>query len=396
MKQRNKIAFLQWAQPSLLSLALAAGVAHAAPGDLDTSFAGKGWTTSEIGTLKDAKNVANDTVIIPSSGGKILTVGSDNNGNNDDLSISRFNANGSLDTTFDGDGKILLSLGNGAETGYSIIVQADGKFVVAGLAAITRAGGSQDTDVLLARYNADGTPDVTFGTNGIVTTNFSGDDVARDVIQQADNKLVITGSAVYSNSDIIVARYNTDGTLDTTFDTDGKANIGVLAGDDLGYSIVQQTDTKLAITGTAFNGLDTDMAVVRLNNNGSLDTSFDSDGKLTKATGSVVLNPSAAVTISQASPANITWSAHGLAANTLVKFTTTGTLPAGLSVGTDYYVKTVVSATQFTVSSTQGGTAINTTSAGTGVHTGTATVTSGADDQGFDHPANGWQACHCR
>lgn len=80
----------------------------------------------------------------------------------------------------------------------------------------------------------------------------------------------------------------------------------------------------------------------------------------------------ATVTISNASPGVVTWNAHGLVVNRSVIFTTTGALPTGLTAGTVYYVKTVPDANTFTVAATPGGAAINTSSAGTGVHTATA------------------------
>jgi hypothetical protein len=80
---------------------------------------------------------------------------------------------------------------------------------------------------------------------------------------------------------------------------------------------------------------------------------------------------STTVTISVASPGVVTWTAHGLAANTPVIFTTTGALPTGLTAGTTYYVKTVLDADTFTVSATAGGTVINTSSSQSGLHTAT-------------------------
>lgn len=77
----------------------------------------------------------------------------------------------------------------------------------------------------------------------------------------------------------------------------------------------------------------------------------------------------ATVTITNASPAVVSWTAHGLAENAAVVFTTSGSLPTGLTAGTTYYVKTVLTADTFTVSATPGGTVINTSGAGSGVHT---------------------------
>lgn len=77
----------------------------------------------------------------------------------------------------------------------------------------------------------------------------------------------------------------------------------------------------------------------------------------------------ATVTITNASPAVVSWTAHGLAENAAVVFTTSGSLPTGLTAGTTYYVKTVLTADTFTVSATPGGTVIDTSGAGSGTHT---------------------------
>lgn len=100
-------------------------------------------------------------------------------------------------------------------------------------------------------------------------------------------------------------------------------------------------------------------------------TDYNYPFRIVLPTASAPVPKSAAVTISQATPGVVTWTGHGLAANTPVVFTTTGTLPTGLAAGTTYYVKTVLSTDTFSVSATPGGTAIDTTGAGSGTHTGT-------------------------
>jgi uncharacterized delta-60 repeat protein len=182
------------------------------------------------------------------------------NGSNDDVALVRYNADGSLDTGFDGDGKVTTAIGTGYDEGYSVIQQADGKLVVAG----TSYNGSNN-DFALVRYNADGALDTGFDGDGKVTTAIGGgDDVGYSVIQQADGKLVVAGySHNGSDSDVALVRYNADGSLDTGFDGDGKVTTAIGAGDDYGRSVIQQADGKLVVAGHSSNGNNYDVALVR-------------------------------------------------------------------------------------------------------------------------------------
>jgi len=88
-----------------------------------------------------------------------------------------------------------------------------------------------------------------------------------------------------SNFDFALVRYNTDGTLDTSFDSDGKVTTAIGSGNDVAYSVAIQSDGKIVAAGYSDNGSNDDFALVRYNTDGSLDTSFDSDGKVTTAIG---------------------------------------------------------------------------------------------------------------
>ncbi len=89
-----------------------------------------------------------------------------------------------------------------------------------------------------------------------------------------------------SNNDFALVRYNTDGSLDTTFDSDGKVTTAIGSGSDYAYSVAIQSDGKIVAAGYSDNGSNDDFALVRYNTDGSLDTTFDSDGKVTTAIGS--------------------------------------------------------------------------------------------------------------
>jgi uncharacterized delta-60 repeat protein len=204
---------------------------------------------------------------------------------------------GTLDTTFDGDG---IARTSGFDS-YSVKIQSDGKIV---------AGGESTTaglDFAVARYNTDGSLDSSFGTGGLVTTPIgTNEDRARSLQVQPDGKIVLAGYSLSANRDFAVVRYNTNGTLDTTFDGDGKAVIPIGASDDFAYSVARQSDGKLVIAGGAYvgPGINYDFGIVRLNTDGSLDTTFDGDGKAITPIGtgeeqgfSVVVQPDARIIV---------------------------------------------------------------------------------------------------
>lgn len=203
-----------------------------------------------------------------------------------DFKIVRYNRNGSLDTTF-GDGGIVTTTfpGDGSYAN-AVVVQADGKILAAGTDFVDfNPGDISDTDFALARYNSDGTPDVTFGNGGQVTTDFFGlEDDAFSVLIQSDGKIVAVGSADDPAKfyDFAVARYLSDGTIDTTFGVGGKATTDFRGGGfDRARSAALQSDGSIVAAGFAISvsGASQNFAVARYTSSGVLDTSFSGDGK---------------------------------------------------------------------------------------------------------------------
>lgn len=243
-----------------------------ASGTLDTTFDSDGKVITRVGTNNDVANA-----MVFQSDNKILLAGYSFVGSNEDFSLARYNADGSLDTSFDTDGKVTTVIGSNADVIRSIAVQIDGKIVVVG----HTYDGSQ-FDFALARYNSDGSLDTTFNTSGKVTTPIgSANNSAFAMAIQSDGKIVAAGFANNgSNDDFALARYNSDGSLDTSFDTDGKVTTAMGPGNDAIRSIVIQSDGKILAVGNGSNGTNFDFAIARYNANGSLDTSFDTDGKL--------------------------------------------------------------------------------------------------------------------
>ena len=218
--------------------------------------------------------------------GKVVVAGS-SYGNG--FVLARYNTDGSLDTSFGDDGRVRTSFGPGSAEAYGIAIQADGKIV---------AAGRFDWDFALARYNADGSLDTSFGSGGKVITDFaSNQDGAWGMTLQPDGKIVAVGYAYKSDGtyDIAVARYHASGALDTTFNKTGKVltDLGArrAARDEWANDVVIQPDGKVVVVGNSYpvavysGGFtfptgDAAFAVVRYNANGSLDTTFNKTGKV--------------------------------------------------------------------------------------------------------------------
>ncbi|MBD2022534.1 DUF4347 domain-containing protein [Leptolyngbya sp. FACHB-36] len=251
-----------------------------ANGTIDTSFGNSGKVTVDFSGNEDSSNA-----LAIQSDGKIVVAGyATSSGTGSDFALVRFNANGTLDTSFDTDGKVTTSIGN-VEFITSIALQSDGKIVVMGSAYST------NFDFALARYNTNGSLDTSFGTGGTVLTDFNNSyNVSHDVVLQSDGKIVATGITSNSNGtsfDFALARYNTNGSLDTSFGSSGQVTTDFSGYIDGGLSIVIQSDGKLVVSGFAESITeDGDFALARYNTNGSLDTSFGSNGKTTTDFGS--------------------------------------------------------------------------------------------------------------
>ena len=191
-------------------------------------------------------------------------------------------AGGLFDTTFDVDGKAFLVPPLFTNfTGSAAAMQADGKIVVVG-----SSQGLLSRSILVARLNADGTPDATFDTDGLVTigTGAVGSFFAGNAVTiQPDGKIVVAGTAkIGADEDFYVARLKTDGSLDTSFATDGKRTISFNLGgadNDRANGVTLQADGKIVIVGEVQQGAnDFDFGFARLLADGSLDPSFDFNG----------------------------------------------------------------------------------------------------------------------
>ena len=190
------------------------------------------------------------------------------------FAVTRYNADGSLDTTFNGTGKVVTDIGSATnDGGFSVTVQLDGKIVVTG---VTDSGGTSNFAV--TRYNANGSLDTTFnGTGKLVTdVGIGSDDLASGVTVQPDGKIVVAGRSDSGGSnDFAVTRYNANGSLDTSFNGTGKVTTDIGSGtDDFASSVTVQPDGKIVVAGASLGG-GWNFAVARYNADGSLDTTFN-------------------------------------------------------------------------------------------------------------------------
>ena len=247
-----------------------------ADGSLDTTFGG-GTGVVITPVIADNTDSAHNVCVLED--GSILITGKAYNGVSFKYFVSKYSADGTLDNTFgEGDGIAFWDLGSDRDPAMQ--VQADGKILIT---------GDYSNNFILARFNSDGTVDTDFGSSGYVTTDFAGStDQAKDLAIQDDGKIVLVGRAYSGTStDVALARYNADGTLDTSFGSSGLVltDVGTNSA-DCGTSIELQSDGKLVVSGWGNAGINYDFYVLRYNPDGSLDTTFNGTGKVNTGIGS--------------------------------------------------------------------------------------------------------------
>jgi len=242
-------------------------------GTLNTSFGDSGIIIQPIGSGWD---LGFSLGIQPD--GKILLGGHVDRGISWDFSIARFNSDGTLDTSFGDSGKVIRRIGSSLGYVHSLAIQPDRKILLGGYCRI-----SGNSDFCIARFNSDGTLDNSFGSpNGyIIQPIGSSDDYGQSLAIQPNGKILLGGRCSNgSNFDFCIARFNPNGTLDTTFGTGGKVIQDIGSSDDNGQSLAIQPDGKILLGGICSNGSNDDFCIARFNSDGSLDTTFGNGGKV--------------------------------------------------------------------------------------------------------------------
>jgi len=268
----------------ILTLFVSVQMAQAADGDLDPTFGTGGMVTTD---LNHSTDIANAVAI--QADGKLVVVGQtykNNDYSNEDFAVTRYNTNGTLDNTFGNGGKVRTDFPGLAAVPSSVVIQTDGKIVVAGGAfpLFTFAGNFE-----VVRYNSNGSLDRSFGNGGIVTTTFPQGSYAFDVALQPDGKIIAAGTVFVdfipgepSNTDFALARYNPDGTPDATFGSGGQVSTDFVGMEDDAFSVLIQPDGKIVAVGSANDPATYyNFAAVRYLSNGVVDTTFGVAGKVT-------------------------------------------------------------------------------------------------------------------
>ena len=252
---------------------------YTSTGALDASFGTGGKVSTDF-----AGSVDEAWAVLIQTDGKIVVAGHAGTvgpleGN--DFAAARYTAAGALDPSFGTGGKVTTNIAGRTDLAHAAVLQPDGKIILAGRVA---DGGGDDPDVGLVRYNPDGTLDTSFGDNGIVRKQLSPNnwDEATDVALQPDGKIVVSVEAVVGTSfAFAVARFNADGTLDGGFGTAGLATTAFSAQNDVAKAVAVQADGKIVVVGQTSNLMSPDFGVARFDAAGALDGSFGTGGKLT-------------------------------------------------------------------------------------------------------------------
>ena len=274
-------------------------IRYKSAGSLDSTFGTNGRALTSVGS--------NDSY--PQAGaiqvdGKIIVTGNTLNGNNWDFALVRYNSDGSLDNSFGTNGRVITPVGLYSDYPIALAIQSDGKIIVVG----SSSDNNYIPAYAVVRYKSNGSVDSTFGNNGKIVshlgpfiTNINGvyygtysDEYAKSVVIQADEKIVVAGESytyndcyhddyyggIYCTRVFAMVRYNSNGSLDNTFGNNGKVTDSV----SLSYisSAVLQTDGKILISGSGYpNGFRAN----RYKIDGSLDSSFGTNGRVVTAIG---------------------------------------------------------------------------------------------------------------
>ncbi|NWG27108.1 MAG: fibronectin type III domain-containing protein [Ignavibacteriaceae bacterium] len=308
------------------------------PGTLDNTFGTDGKVITSLGTGSD---IIQAIALQPD--GKIVGAGYTRVGSNDDIAVVRYNADGTLDNTFGTGGIVVTPVGVDVyDKAYAVAIQQDGKIVVGGASQlpnvnfdwvilryessgvldnsfgtggivitnfssrpeyiysiliqpdgkIVAAGNSDDDldnglDFTLIRLNTDGSFDNTFGSSGIVVTDFGTfGSTIRNIKLLGDNSIIAVGSvSINGNADYAIAKYNSSGVLDNSFGFSGIVSTPIGTGDDFAYSLSIQNDGKLILAGYTKVGSVNNFSLARYDPNGTLDNTFDTDGKVITSIG---------------------------------------------------------------------------------------------------------------
>ena len=232
-------------------------------GTPDPSFGSQGFAAYP--------NYAQGVALTPS--GKIVVVGGTANAGSTQFVVAQYTANGILDTSFDGDGIAISNFTSQFSIANGVAVQANGRIVVV---------GSSGNSVAVMRYNSNGTLDTTFDGDGKLERQFGVSDFANAVAIQSNGRIVITGSSLPAGSfqrTALTMRLLPSGVMDRTFDGDGFVTTSLSSrSTDIGRGLAIQADGKIVVSGYSRSNFTDRLSIIRYQSNGLIDTTFDGDG----------------------------------------------------------------------------------------------------------------------
>lgn len=237
-------------------------------GSLDTSFGNDGIVSTQVGS-----GYSSAWGIALQSDGKIVLIGNyEISSNNSGIALVRYNSDGNLDNSFGSNGVVTLDITSGYDYANSIEIQSnDQKIVISG----------QTNGVMVARFNPNGSLDNTFGTNGVVNTQVGSNSGSNSMKIQNDGKIIVAGGMMDSQGyqQFLTIRYNSDGSLDLSFGAGGIVQSSVGTGFQWGWDLAIQ-NAKIIVGGvrTVSTAQNSEFVLIRYNSDGSIDNTFGASG----------------------------------------------------------------------------------------------------------------------
>ncbi|MGF6884395.1 putative delta-60 repeat protein [Nocardia sp. GAS34] len=310
-------------------------IRYSADGKPDTGFGDGGRISTDFGGKADDANA----VAVQPNGDIVAAGTSHGTATGDNIAVARYTPAGKPDTGFGQGGKVSTDLGTKADHANAVALQSDGKIVVAG--STVNPDPAQGENFVLVRYTADGKLDPSFGQGGKVSTDFGGKaDDAQALAIEPDGKIIVVGTShgTATGDNIALARYTTDGKLDTRFGQGGEVSTDLGTKADHANAVALQSDGKIVVAGSTVNpdpAQGENFALVRYLANGKQDTAFGTGGTVTTDFGGKA-DDATAVGIEPSGDIVAVGTSHGTSTGdniALARYTTEGKIDAGFGQG---------------------------------------------------------------
>jgi uncharacterized delta-60 repeat protein len=312
-----------------------------ADGRLDTGFGQAGLVGAAVGGVFGGGSSDQIADLVVQPDGRIVAVGRVQtdltSALSTDFAAARFMPDGTRDTTFGSGGIVRVDFIGAPDEATRVLLQPDGKLVLAGIATTLLTPTHDDADFGVVRLNADGSLDPGFGIGGRASVHFAGLDFAYAAALQADGAIVVAGRVSDSRADeadIGIARLLADGTLDAAFDGDGRLRLDLSPTWDEAIDLAVQSDGRIVVAAAASAGGNFTYTLLRLLADGSLDPTFGNGGRVDTDIGARGDTPQA-LALQADGRIVVAGSASSATVNDfgLVRYLSDGTLDAGFGTG---------------------------------------------------------------